>query len=105
NEKHNASHIETLRFPDFETVKLNGRIEYEVLGEVVAQFRQELGLTQRALARKLGRTETSITKIEAGSQRVDLVELLDIARALRIPLEDLTGSFTRAVEARVSTVE
>jgi len=70
-----------------------------VLGDVIRQAREELGLTQRALARKLGRTETSIHKIETGAQRVDMVELLDIARALRIGVVELAARFERATEA------
>lgn len=75
-------------------------MEYEVLGSVIRQAREELGLTQRALARQAGRTETSIHKIEAGAQRVDMVELLDIARALRITITDLADQFGQAVETR-----
>lgn len=73
--------------------RLGQRAEYAMLGTVIRQAREELGLTQRALARKAGRTETSINKIEAGSQRVDLVELLDIAQALRLELKELASRF------------
>ncbi|RIK00307.1 MAG: hypothetical protein DCC46_05175 [Armatimonadetes bacterium] len=76
-------------------VKLARRPEYITLGEVLREAREELGLTQRALARKLGRAETSIGKIEAGQQRIDLVELADLAVALRISLTDLTARFER----------
>ncbi|MBX3118514.1 MAG: helix-turn-helix transcriptional regulator [Fimbriimonadaceae bacterium] len=69
------------------------RAEYAVLGAVIRQERENFGLSQRALARKTGRTETSIGKIEAGYQRVDLVELLDIARALRVELTQIVATF------------
>ena len=74
-------------------MKLSQRTEYEIVGKVIQEARDELGITQRALARKVGRTETSISKIEAGNQRVDLVELLDIAIALRVPLKELAARF------------
>jgi XRE family transcriptional regulator, aerobic/anaerobic benzoate catabolism transcriptional regulator len=74
-------------------VELTRRAEYEELGRVIRAAREELGLTQRALARKVGRTETSISKIEGGHQRVDMVELLDIARALRISLAEIAARF------------
>lgn len=73
------------------------RPEYEKLGRVIRQVREELGLTQRGLARQVRRTETSIHKIEAGVQRVDMVELSDIARALRIDLTELVGRFEKAL--------
>jgi transcriptional regulator with XRE-family HTH domain len=82
-------------------VKLARRVEYQVLGEVIGQLREDLGITQRALARKLGRTETSISKIESGAQRVDMVELLDISAALRVSLDDLAKAFCRAVSERI----
>ena len=77
------------------------RAEYAVLGRVIAEARMELGLTQRALARQAGRAETSINKIESGSQRTDMIELLDISRALRISLSELTERFERAVDEPV----
>ena len=74
-------------------MKLARRPEYITLGEVLREAREELGLTQRALARKLGRAETSIGKIEAGHQRIDLVELADVAAALRMSLSALAKRF------------
>lgn len=77
-------------------MKVSERAEYEALGRIIREAREELGLTQRALARQSGRTETSIHKIEAGAQRVDMVELLDIARALRVSVVDLARRFSEA---------
>jgi len=83
-------------------VRIAQRPEYEALGSVIREAREALGLTQRALARQSGRTETSIHKIEAGTQRVDMVELLDIARALRVTLEELSSRFEAACSALAS---
>lgn len=82
-------------------MKLARRIEYEILGGVIRHVREDLGITQRALARKLGRTETSINKIESGVQRVDMVELLDISAALRVSLDDLAIAFRTAVSEQI----
>lgn len=68
------------------------------MGAVIRQERENAGLSQRALARKAGRTETSLSKIEAGNQRVDLVELLDIARALRIELSEVIRKFEEQLQ-------
>ena len=83
------------------------RAEYGVLGSVLRAVTEELGITQRALARKAGWTETSIHKIEAGVQRVDLVELLDLASALRVRLTELADRFEQGtkVSARVTPGE
>lgn len=82
-------------------MKLARRTEYEIVGKVIRQAREDLGITQRALARKVGRTETSISKIEAGDQRVDIVELLDIATALRTPLPELASRFEQLAGKRL----
>lgn len=71
-----------------------------MLGQVIKAAREELGLTQRALARQADRTETSIHKIESGVQRVDMVELLDIAKALRISVAELAARFDRATQEK-----
>ena len=44
--------------------------------------RKKAGLTQAALAAKLGRYQSFIANIESGQRRIDVVELLDIAAAI-----------------------
>lgn len=78
-------------------MKVVRRAEYAVMGQVLRQAREELGLTQRALSRKLNRSQTFITKIESGAQRVDMVELLDICRVLRISVVVLASRFEEAL--------
>jgi transcriptional regulator with XRE-family HTH domain len=61
---------------------------YEVLCEVLVNARNEAGLTQRQLAQKLGRAHTFIAKVELGERRLDVIEFIDLARALRVdPIE------------------
>ena len=81
-------------------MRVTRRTEYEILGNVIRSAREELGLTQRALARQAGRTETSVHKIETGAQRVDMVELLDIAMALRVSLGELATRFEEACQKK-----
>jgi len=49
--------------------------------------RDECGLTQAQVARRLGRSQTWVSKCELGERRVDFVELEDFARAYDRPLE------------------
>jgi transcriptional regulator with XRE-family HTH domain len=58
-----------------------------------AHFRQRLvaareaaGLTQRDAAARLGRSQSFVAKSESGERRVDVVELLEFARAYGRPL-------------------
>ena len=42
--------------------------------------RQEAGLTQEQVARKLGKPQSFVSKSETGERRVDAVEFADFAR-------------------------
>ncbi len=46
--------------------------------------RQNLGLSQRALADKLNITHSLIGKIEMGDRRLDVVEMIDYTKALEV---------------------
>jgi transcriptional regulator with XRE-family HTH domain len=41
-------------------------------------------MTQEELARRLNRPQSYISKYESGERRLDVIELLDVARALQI---------------------
>ena len=55
---------------------------YRFLRDFLAQARKSQGLSQEALAEKLGRLQTFVSKYERGERRLDVVELLDVAEAL-----------------------
>ncbi len=71
--------------------------EYEALARVIREAREDLGLSQRKLAEKVGRPSSSINKIESGRQRVDVLELNDIARALRVGLPEIAARIEKAL--------
>lgn len=53
-----------------------------VVGEALADARQRVGMTQQALARKLGRLQSFVSAYERGQRRIDLIEFLMIASGL-----------------------
>jgi HTH-type transcriptional regulator/antitoxin HipB len=55
---------------------------HEELRQMLLERRQRAKLTQRQLAAKLGWDQTTISKIEGGSKRVSVVELIELANAL-----------------------
>ena len=63
---------------------------------LLARERRTAGLTQVALAKKLRRPQSFVSKIECGERRLDVVEFLEVARALRIDpcglIKELQGS-------------
>ena len=64
-----------------------------LLLELLRNFRLEAGLTQTALASRLRRPQSFVSKIETGERRLDLVELAEYCRALRVPLRDFVRRF------------
>lgn len=50
----------------------------------LVQARRDAKLTQTALAKKLGRPQSFVSKFERGERRVDVIEFLEIARALNV---------------------
>ena len=52
--------------------------------KILVQARRDAGLTQVALAKKLGRPQSFVSKFERGERRLDVAEFLDVARALGI---------------------
>lgn len=49
--------------------------------EKIIEMRKSVGMTQRDLAKKLGREHSLVARIEQGERRVDLVELYVICDA------------------------
>ena len=60
------------------------RPEYDVLLKLLTDSRKESKVSQRELARRLGRTQSYVSKIESGDQRLDVLEFLDYARAIGV---------------------
>lgn len=52
--------------------------------KILVQARRDAGLTQVALAKKLGRPQSFVSKFERGERRLDVPEFIDVARALGI---------------------
>jgi len=64
------------------------------------EAREDAGLTQVDVARKLGRPQSFVSKYERGERRLDLVEFLEVAGALRMnPV-----SFLRRLQRQIAKV-
>lgn len=55
---------------------------YEKFRALLVEARREAGLTQEEVALRLGRPQSFVWKVENGVRRVDVVEFLEIARAI-----------------------
>lgn len=70
---------------------------YQALLRLLRQLRDEAGLTQVELGRKLGNTQTFISKIERGERRMDVVEFAEFCDALGV---DPINALARFLEQR-----
>ena len=56
--------------------------KYDQFRQLLIQARKDAGMTQIELAAKLSRPQSFVSKFERGERRLDVIEFLDIARAL-----------------------
>lgn len=56
------------------------------LASLLRQVRVEGHLTQEQVAEKIGQTQSYVSKYESGEQRLDLIELETVCKAVGVPL-------------------
>lgn len=64
---------------------------YRDLIDILVEARKEKGLSQDALAKLLGRHQQFVSRYETSERRLDIVEFIDIARALGLELAILAS--------------
>lgn len=55
---------------------------YRAVIKQLVEARQSSGMSQEALAERLGRHQQFVSRYETGERRLDIIEFVDIARAL-----------------------
>ena len=73
---------------------------YAVFLKVLREARDRAGLTQIQLAKKIGETQTFVSKCERGERRIDVIELRTFCRAFGLKL----GQFVIMLERAISKV-
>jgi transcriptional regulator with XRE-family HTH domain len=73
--------------------------ELLILGRVLADARERHGLKQTELAEKLGLPASYLSKIENGTRRLDVIELIHIAEAMDADVSELIAAVQRALTA------
>lgn len=61
---------------------------YERLIRALREAREQAGLTQMEVVKKLGIYDSYVSKVESGERRIDVVELATLCRVYGIPLVD-----------------
>ncbi len=77
--------------------------EYAAVLRLLRAARQEAGLTQVELAKKLRLTQSLFSKMERGELRLDIVQLRTICRVLGLSLTEFVERLERELGKRGST--
>jgi transcriptional regulator with XRE-family HTH domain len=70
-------------------MNLHDRTFLRALGDRLRDRRAELKLTQQELGERCGLHRTFIGSVERGERNVSILNLRQLARALRVPVSDL----------------
>ena len=71
--------------------------ELVILGKVLADARERHGIKQAELAQKLGLPASYLSKIENGTRRLDVIELIQIAQAMGADAAELIADVEKAL--------
>ncbi|MDG4882431.1 helix-turn-helix transcriptional regulator [Mesorhizobium sp. WSM4884] len=71
---------------------------HRMIAAALASHRRAKGLSQAEVAKVLGRHQPFVANIESGERRVDLVELMDIAKIIDLDVVALVRSLQDSAE-------
>ena len=77
--------------------------KYEVLSSVLREIRIEKELTQGELAILLKVPQSFVSKYETGERRLDVIETMEICRALRISFQKFSDQLQRRINKTIAT--
>jgi transcriptional regulator with XRE-family HTH domain len=66
-----------------------GSARHKAMLAFLIQKRERAGLSQYEVAARLKRWQSYVARVESGQRRLDLMELLDFAEALRFDIREL----------------
>jgi transcriptional regulator with XRE-family HTH domain len=69
-----------------------------VLRELLIQWRDDAGVTQVELAKRLSRPQSFVSKYERGERRLDVLELIEVCRALGRDASQFVRDLTAKLE-------
>ncbi|MGJ8561551.1 MAG: helix-turn-helix domain-containing protein [Litorimonas sp.] len=78
------------------TIRSSG---HEALRDALIAARKSASLTQAELADKLKCHQSFVARVESGERRIDVIELIVLARAMEVSASDLLAAAERETEA------
>lgn len=74
--------------------KTLGTEQHKALIALLIEKREAAGLTQSALAEKLGEYQSFVARLESGQRRVDVVEFIQLSELLAFDPAEAIGTLT-----------
>lgn len=73
-----------------------GRLRaYQDFCSLLVSARESAGLTQTQVAERLGKPQSFVSKYERGERRLDVLEFVDVTRALGLDPSEYLSQFSR----------
>lgn len=94
---HDEDHKVTSRNGGRDRVSTKTKLAEElgILGRVLAATRERAGIKQSDLAARLDMPASYLSKIENGTRRLDVIELIQIAQAMGVDPGEIVGEVAR----------
>ena len=74
--------------------------ELKLLGEVLVRARERAGLKQSEVSARLGLPASYLSKVENGTRRLDVIELIQIAEAMDSDPAEIVRELRRTLRKR-----
>ena len=71
---------------------------YEKLQGLLKDLRLKQGVRQQELAEQLGKPQSYVSKFESGERNIDLVEMIDVLKALDLKPEKVLSDLAKALK-------
>jgi len=75
---------------------------YQIFRHLLVTAREKSGLTQIAIADRLGKPQSFISKYERGERRIDFAEFMELADILNIDITDFVSSYQSTISKNSS---
>jgi len=76
--------------------KSRAQVVREALPRLLREIRKEAGLSQVAVAERIGRPQSFVSKYESGLRRLDIVDVFEICAACGVTFGRLSAMLDRA---------
>ena len=73
--------------------------KYSDFRDLLIKYRRDAGITQQALADRLSKPQSFVSKFENGERRLDLIEFIEVSEALKFDVHEFIERLIRGASA------